>query len=30
MLQDIGAPVAEGLVKDATTQSFMKDVIEES
>jgi len=31
MLQDIGAaPAAEGLVKDVTTQSFMKDVIEES
>ena len=31
MLQDIGAPpVAEGLVKDVTTQTFMKDVIEES
>ena len=31
-LQDGGAAaaVAEGLVKDATTQSFMKDVIEES
>ena len=32
MLQDGGAAaaVADGLVKDATTQSFMKDVIEES
>ena len=31
MLQDIGtAPAAEGLVKDVTTQTFMKDVIEES
>jgi putative thioredoxin len=32
MLQDIAgaAPAAEGLVKDVTTQSFMKDVIEES
>jgi putative thioredoxin len=29
-LQDLGAKPAEGLVKDATTQSFMKDVIEES
>jgi putative thioredoxin len=32
MLQDIAgaAPAANGLVKDVTTQSFMKDVIEES
>ena len=32
MLQDIAgaAPAADGLVKDVTTQSFMKDVIEES
>jgi putative thioredoxin len=31
MLQNIGAaPVADGLVKEVTTQSFMKDVIEES
>ena len=32
MLQNGGAAAAapEGLVKDATTQSFMKDVIEES
>src|SRR5437773_9125058 len=33
MLQDGGAAtaaVADGLVKDATTQTFMKDVIEES
>jgi putative thioredoxin len=32
MLQDGGAAaaVADGLIKDATTQSFMKDVIEES
>jgi putative thioredoxin len=32
MLQDIGAtaPAADGLIKDTTTQSFMKDVIEES
>jgi putative thioredoxin len=31
-LQDIGgaAPAADGLVKDTTTQAFMKDVIEES
>src|SRR6202521_1772134 len=32
MLQNGGttAPAADGLVKDVTTQSFMKDVIEES
>jgi putative thioredoxin len=32
MLQDIGAtaPAADGLVKDTTTQTFLKDVIEES
>jgi putative thioredoxin len=32
MLQDIAgaAPASDGLVKDVTTQSFMKDVIEES
>src|ERR1043165_7420012 len=32
MLQDIAgtAPAADGLVKEVTTQSFMKDVIEES
>src|ERR1700760_230805 len=32
MLQDVGAAtaVADGLVKDTTTQSFVKDVIEES
>jgi putative thioredoxin len=31
MLQDVGAaPAAEGLVKDTTTQNFVKDVIEES
>jgi putative thioredoxin len=32
MLQDIGAtaPAADGLVKDTTTQAFIKDVIEES
>jgi len=32
MLQDIAgaAPAADGAVKDVTTQSFMKDVIEES
>jgi putative thioredoxin len=32
MLQDIAgaAPAAEGAIKDVTTQSFMKDVIEES
>jgi putative thioredoxin len=31
MLQDIGgAAVADGLVKDTTTQAFIKDVIEES
>jgi putative thioredoxin len=32
MLQDIAgaAPAADGLVKDVTTQSFMKDVVEES
>ncbi len=32
MLQDIAgaAPTADGVVKDVTTQSFMKDVIEES
>src|SRR6476469_7499136 len=32
MLQDIAgaAPAADGLVKDTTTQGFMKDVIEES
>src|SRR3954465_4441527 len=32
MLQNIAgaAPAAEGLVKDTTTQAFMKDVIEES
>ena len=32
MLQDIAgaAPAADGLIKDVTTQSFMKDVIEES
>src|ERR1043165_6315770 len=31
MLQDIGTtPAADGLVKDTTTQGFMKDVIEES
>jgi putative thioredoxin len=32
MLQDIGATAAaaDGLIKDTTTQSFMKDVIEES
>src|SRR5947209_1636472 len=29
-LQDLGAKPAEGLVKDTTTQGFMKDVIEES
>src|SRR6202008_3337719 len=29
-LQDLGAKTAEGLVKDTTTQGFMKDVIEES
>src|SRR3954463_11834078 len=29
-LQDLGAKPAEGLVKDTTTQAFMKDVIEES
>jgi putative thioredoxin len=31
MLQNVGtAPAAEGLVKDTTTQAFVKDVIEES
>jgi putative thioredoxin len=30
MLQDGGATLAEGLVKDTTTQTFVKDVIEES
>ena len=31
MLQDIGAtPATDGLVKDTTTQGFVKDVIEES
>src|SRR6202049_4693435 len=33
MLQDIGAaaaPAADGLIKETTTQAFMKDVIEES
>jgi putative thioredoxin len=33
MLQDLGAtatPAADGLIKEATTQSFIKDVIEES
>lgn len=31
MLQNLGAPAAaDGLVKDTTTQAFMKDVIEES
>jgi putative thioredoxin len=30
MLQDGGAMLAEGLVKDTTTQTFVKDVIEES
>src|SRR3569623_2699259 len=32
MLQDLAgaAPAADGLVRDVTTQSFMKDVIEES
>jgi putative thioredoxin len=29
-LQDLGAKPADGLVKDTTTQGFMKDVIEES
>ena len=29
-LQDLGAKPAEGLVKDTTTQGFVKDVIEES
>src|SRR5947199_1754826 len=29
-LQDLGAKPTEGLVKDTTTQGFMKDVIEES
>jgi len=29
-LQDLGAKPADGLVKDTTTQAFMKDVIEES
>src|SRR5207302_7185922 len=29
-LQDLGAKPAEGLIKDTTTQGFMKDVIEES
>jgi len=29
-LQDLGAKPAESLVKDTTTQAFMKDVIEES
>jgi putative thioredoxin len=29
-LQDLGTKPAEGLVKDTTTQAFMKDVIEES
>src|SRR5262245_28391831 len=30
MLQDGGVAIAEGLVKDTTTQTFVKDVIEES
>ncbi len=30
MLQDGGTAVADGLVKDTTTQTFVKDVIEES
>ena len=33
MLQDVGAtaaPAADGLIKDTTTQAFVKDVIEES
>src|SRR5436309_8428433 len=30
MLQDAGTTIAEGLVKDTTTQTFVKDVIEES
>jgi putative thioredoxin len=33
MLQDLGAttaPAADGLIKDTTTQAFMKDVVEES
>src|SRR2546430_14697262 len=31
MLQNVGATaVAEGVVKDTTTQTFVKDVIEES
>src|SRR5947199_2672252 len=29
-LQDLGAKPTEGLVKDTTTQGFVKDVIEES
>jgi len=29
-LQDLGAKLPDGLVKDTTTQGFMKDVIEES
>src|SRR6478672_6809038 len=29
-LQDLGAKPAEGLVKETTTQGFIKDVIEES
>src|SRR5713226_2281420 len=30
MLQSAGTTTAEALVKDTTTQAFMKDVIEES
>src|SRR5712675_1811113 len=33
MLQDVGAtaaPAADGLIKETTTQAFVKDVIEES
>lgn len=30
MLQDGGAPAADTLIKDTTTQTFMKDVMEES
>jgi putative thioredoxin len=30
MLQDGGTAVADGLIKDTTTQTFVKDVIEES